>query len=132
MAENPVVPAETVGTSSEGEVTTASDVLDRIWSGIPDEMPVSVTPDDIERQRSLGWPDFHPETYCHRCGGKNVRSWFVESDRFYAAVEALGLNVGAIVCPGCFVVGHELATSLGCTWRLVPDTHFRPIEDVER
>lgn len=83
----------------------------------------------IADQRARGWPDMHPEDFCHRCGGRNVRSWFAPSDRWNAAVAALGLAVGAILCPGCFVLGHERATGLSCTWTLVPDTHFRPIED---
>ena len=36
-------------------------------------------------QRAAGWPDWHPEDYCHRCGGRNA-SWHVDSDRFNAAM----------------------------------------------
>lgn len=86
---------------------------------------VSVSPEAIEEQRAKGWPDFHPETFCHRCGGKNVRSWSVDSDRFNAAVTALGLNSGAILCPGCFVLGHEMASGMHCSWTLTPATPFR-------
>jgi hypothetical protein len=28
----------------------------------------SKDPAEIAAQRNLGWPDFHPEDYCHRCG----------------------------------------------------------------
>lgn len=92
---------------------------------------LAVTPDEIRRQRDAGWPDLHPERFCHRCGGINVRSWFVDSDRYNVAVAALGLTYTAILCPGCFVVGHELATGMACTWKLTPDptTPFRHIED---
>jgi hypothetical protein len=62
----------------------------------------------------------HPEDTCQRCGGNNIWSWSVDSDRFNAAMEALGLDSGAIVCPVCFVDGHELATGLRVTWRLEP------------
>lgn len=94
-------------------------------------LPLWVDPEAIKLQRERGWPDFHPETFCHRCGGKNVRSWSVESDRFNAAVAALGLNSVSIICPGCFVLGHEKATGMHCSWRLVPDpmTPFRHNED---
>ena len=30
--------------------------------------PTSKTSDEINAQRDAGWPDFHPEDYCHRCG----------------------------------------------------------------
>ena len=89
-----------------------------------------VHPEVIKEQRSLGWPHFHPETFCHRCGGMNVRSWWVDSDRFNAAVGALGLAYTAILCPGCFVLGHELATGMCCTWTLVPGTPFRHVDEV--
>ncbi len=33
--------------------------------------PTSKTSDEINAQRDAGWPDFHPEDYCHRCGRPN-------------------------------------------------------------
>ncbi len=92
------------------------------------EFRLSVHPDDIKEQRKLGWVDFHPETFCHRCGGKNVSSWFVDSDCFNVAVRALGLTITTILCPGCFVFGHELATGVRCTWELNPFSPFIPDE----
>ncbi len=92
------------------------------------EFRLSVHPDEIKEQRKLGWAEFHPETFCHRCGGKNVRSWFVAHEYFNSAVEALGLTSAAIICPGCFVVGHELTSGLWCTWELVPYSPFKPEE----
>lgn len=79
---------------------------------------MSVTLDEIDRQRELGWPDFHPEDYCHRCGGRNL-SWFVESDLFNTAYPGRHPYNG-IVCPGCFVEAHERATGLTTTWELRP------------
>lgn len=64
------------------------------------------------------------ESPCDRCGGNNP-SWFVESDRFNMAVEALGLTKAVIICPGCFVEGHELATGMTASWTLVPASPFR-------
>jgi len=32
---------------------------------------------DIAAQRGSGWPNFHPEDFCHRCGCQNV-SWYIE------------------------------------------------------
>lgn len=70
--------------------------------------------------------DEHPETTCDRCGGPNLPSWWVDSDRFNAAMEAIGLHRGVIVCPQCFVEGHEKATGMTTSWELRPSTPFRP------
>lgn len=86
----------------------------------------------IDAQRKLGWPDFGPEKYCHRCGGVNVPSWFVDSDRFNAALGPYAAQkYNGIVCPGCFVELHEIATGLTTTWTLTPwsQVNFRPIDD---
>jgi hypothetical protein len=78
-------------------------------------------------QRAAGWPDWHPEDYCHRCGGLNP-SWCVDSDRFNAAMgKPAEHRWNGIVCPGCFVELHEAATGLTASWRLVPDPPFRHI-----
>jgi hypothetical protein len=66
----------------------------------------------------------HPEDDCQRCGGNNP-TWSVASDRWNLAVEALGLTSIAMLCPGCFVAGHQLATGMRCAWDLVPATPFR-------
>lgn len=96
------------------------------------ELPLSVTIAEIDEQRRLGWPDFHPEAFCHRCGGKNVPSWFVDSDRFNMALGPPAEHeYNGIVCPGCFVELHERATGMRTTWKLVPDptTPFRWRDD---
>ena len=85
----------------------------------------SVTIEEIDEQRRKGWVDFHPEDYCHRCGGRNP-SWSVDSDRFNAAFGPPSEHpYQGIVCPGCFVEAHEAATGLTCSWELVPATPFR-------
>lgn len=94
-----------------------------------DEALARVSPAEIDQQRDQGWPDFHPEDYCHRCGAPNP-SWSVDALRFNAAMgpsESHGWE--GIVCIGCFVQLHEAATGLTCTWRLVPDTPFRPKDE---
>lgn len=94
----------------------------------PVDNPPSVTLEQIAEQRAKGWPDFHPEDYCHRCGGRNC-SWFVDSDRFNAAMGPFGEHRwNGIVCTGCFVALHAEATGLTATWELVPATQFRPKE----
>lgn len=85
------------------------------------DVPRAIDPVEITRQRELGWPDFHPETYCHRCGGVNVPSWHVDPDLFAMAFPD---TAHLIVCPGCFVVAHQQATGLMSSWKLVPDTPF--------
>lgn len=56
----------------------------------------SVHREEIARQRLLGWPDFHPEAYCHKCGHRNIRAWFSPE-----WVQLTGTNSG-ILCPACF------------------------------
>lgn len=90
------------------------------------DLPLRVSPEEIDAQREMGWPDFHPEDFCHRCGAPNP-SWAVDSDRFNAAM-GQEYQWGGIVCVGCFVRLHEEATGLRCSWRLVPKTNFRHIE----
>ncbi len=120
--------------------TTLGEQLRRVVNGISEGTDgvchpdlgisrASVTLAEIDAQRAEGWPDFHPEDYCHRCGGRNVGSWFVDSDRFDAAFGSPSEHpYQGIVCPGCFVEAHEQATGLRCTWKLEPATPFRPVE----
>jgi hypothetical protein len=87
--------------------------------------PVHVPLEAIDLQRSLGWPDFHPEDYCHRCGAPNP-SWSVDGDRFVAAMGPPDEHQwNGIICVGCFVRLHEDATGLTCSWELRPATPFR-------
>lgn len=82
----------------------------------------SVSLSEIDEQRELGWPDFHPEDYCHKCGNRNIPSWYVDSDRFNLAFgPAAEHPYNGIVCPPCFVLAHEEATGLKATWKLVPE-----------
>lgn len=53
-------------------------------------------PDSIAAQRESGWPDFHPEDYCHRCGRRNIVSWFAPE-----WLDLQGESAG-ILCPVCF------------------------------
>ena len=64
-----------------------------------------MTPEEIVRQRSLGWPDFHPEDYCHRCGRPNCL-WHAPE---WPAI--VGSHAG-ILCPVCFA---DLVPR--CTWK---------------
>jgi hypothetical protein len=71
------------------------------------------------------------EDTCQRCGGNNIWSWNVPSDRFNVAMKALGLTSAAMVCVTCFVDGHELATGMRTVWTLQPDGAFWHIGNVE-
>lgn len=80
-----------------------------------------VDPDEIKRQRTLGWPDFHPEDYCHICGCENP-SWFAESETWRTATAAWAKETGreGICCPTCFVRMYVEATGKDPIWRLAP------------
>ncbi len=70
-------------------------------------------PSEIVRQREAGWPDFHPEDFCHRCGRRNI-CWHVDSDLWNAVVD----NRPDILCPTCFVADYERKTGERPAWRL--------------
>jgi hypothetical protein len=76
---------------------------------------LSVHPDEIKDQREKGWPDFHPETFCHRCGQRNVWSWFADSDE-WNKVDPTHLS---ILCPQCFTEGWAKVTGMKVSWHLV-------------
>ncbi len=71
------------------------------------------------------------EDWCQRCGAANPWSWHVDSDRFNAAMKALDLTSIAIVCPTCFIDGHEMATGMRTVWTLHPDGPFWHIGNIE-
>lgn len=62
----------------------------------------AVLPEEIVRQRALGWPDFHPEDFCHRCGRRNP-VWSADQDDWETATEGRPRGVVDILCPSCFV-----------------------------
>jgi len=66
-----------------------------------------VTLAEIDAQREKGWPDFHPEDYCHRCGGRNVYSWHAPDDVWNTVVAGRWQE---IICPQCFT---DLAREAG-------------------
>lgn len=76
---------------------------------------------DFDRQRALGWPDFHPEDYCHKCGAANP-SWYAERDAWEVATKEWAKETGreGICCPGCFAEMHEEATGFVSVLRIEP------------
>jgi hypothetical protein len=78
----------------------------------------AVTPDTIVAQRAAGWPDFHPEDFCHRCGRRNP-CW--SASRAAWAVARGDDHGGGIVCPSCFIELHEAATGAKVNWGLTVD-----------
>lgn len=56
-----------------------------------------IDPAAIAKHREAGWPEFHPETYCHRCGAVNAQSWTAPSELFNLAADTV-----EIICPPCF------------------------------
>lgn len=95
----------------------------------------AVTLDEIKEQREKGWPDWHPEDYCHRCGRPN-ETWFVASPFWNAALIEQETPSG-IVCPTCFVTAFEQQTGATMAWELRPDPltmhHLpEPLREAER
>jgi hypothetical protein len=84
-----------------------------------------IDPSAIEEQRQVGWTDFHPETYCHRCGSRNVWAWYVDSELW----NDLGIEAhtpSGIICPQCFTELWEQAHPGSCpVWELRLDSWAR-------
>lgn len=77
---------------------------------------LGVALDEIDRQRSLGWPDFHPEDFCHRCGHPNTRSWFTARETWEEA--KINGRWNEIICPSCFSELWERAIGRHATFEL--------------
>lgn len=74
--------------------------------------PLFVSPDFILAQREAGWPDIHPEDYCHKCGVRNT-SWFARREQWLCATAAWAEQTGreGICCIACFAEMFTEATS---------------------
>lgn len=88
----------------------------------------NVTPEYIKNQRESGWPDIHPEDFCHRCGNRNPK-WYVDQVVWDEVTEAWAAETGreGICCPTCFIEMSETVGLVG-SWKLVPGVHVRRIE----
>lgn len=87
---------------------------------------VSVTIDEIEEQRAKGWPDFHPEHFCHRCGGRNV-TWWIDSTAWNPIMRPEGPEArwrwNEIICIACYVELFDIQFPLtGFRLDIDPDT----------
>jgi len=84
---------------------------------------LSVDTADIAAQRSSGWPDFHPEDFCHRCGHQNT-SWRIDSDAWNPVMRGGDADGWGrwqeIICIPCFI---ELAEEHhgARVWRVARD-----------
>lgn len=88
----------------------------------------SVLRHEIDDQRARGWPDFHPEDYCHRCGQRNVHAWHIDSDVWNSVVGgAVDAEWQGIMCPQCFTELYE-AKHGSQAWELRLDR--RPAADL--
>lgn len=75
---------------------------------------------DFDHQRANGWPDFHPEDFCHRCGRPNI-VWHADSEVWNSVMRSSGHEApwlwNEIICPCCFAELAE-ACGRGRSWRL--------------
>lgn len=66
---------------------------------VPVRAVVRIDPAEIARQRAAGWPDFHPEDFCHKCG-RRFHYWFSPEFNEVRADDPLDLS---IICANCFL-----------------------------
>lgn len=62
------------------------------------------TPGEIAAQKAHGWPEWHPEDYCHRCGQRNP-PWVID-----AHLWTVGAGLYDILCITCWVDAYQAAT----------------------
>lgn len=81
-----------------------------------------VSPVWITEQRAAGWPDMHPEDFCHRCGAANPM-WVTTREAWLTATTAWAAETGreGICCPRCFIDMYEAATGQCAIWQLAID-----------
>lgn len=69
-------------------------------------MSERVSLDELDAQRAKGWPDFHPEDYCHRCGNAS-ESWATPAEVWDPVMRGGDHNGWGrwqeIICIPCFV-----------------------------
>ena len=58
----------------------------------------------------------HPEDFCQRCGGKNIKPWFAPSEVWN---DVVGEREG-ILCPQCFVELAQASGKYTGAWELRP------------
>lgn len=77
-----------------------------------------VDPEWIKEQRKLGWPDMHPEDYCHRCGVK-IPMWCTDRDTWLAATSEWAAETGkeGICCFDCLT---DMMPGKPPIWWIVP------------
>lgn len=74
---------------------------------------LNVAEAEVERLQKLEGTDDHPEHRCDRCGGRNIESWYADSDVWNRVAGDF-----SILCPICF---SALAADTGIAptaWRL--------------
>ena len=74
----------------------------------------SVAPAEIVRQRLLGWPDFHPEDFCHICGHRNP-VWSAPAGDWSTVID----GHGGIFCPSCWATLYEAEVGRPMLWWFV-------------
>lgn len=100
----------------------------------PQSPPIRITQALLNEQRTLGWPDWHPEDYCHRCFETNV-SWYVDTPEWTDVMRG-GDPDGwgrwqEIICIPCFIALADAHYGNGQAWTMARDRssyHLKRIE----
>lgn len=86
-------------------------------------------PEWIKQQREAGWPDMHPEDFCHKCGTRNMSWATVTREDWLTATAAWAAETGreGICCPQCFAEMYDERTGRKACWILTRDGASIPI-----
>jgi hypothetical protein len=78
-----------------------------------------VCPSYILSQRALGWPDMHPEDYCHLCGVA-FEHWITDRETWLLGTSAWAAETGreGICCVTCFTEMYKATTGESPCWKV--------------
>ncbi|MBC7594512.1 MAG: hypothetical protein H7288_11340 [Kineosporiaceae bacterium] len=84
--------------------------------------PDARDPEWIVQQRIAGWPDMHPEDFCHRCGTRNMLWAAATREVWLAGTSKWAAETGreGICCPRCFADMHADQTGHSTIWIFSP------------
>ncbi|TFB96544.1 MULTISPECIES: hypothetical protein [unclassified Cryobacterium] len=90
--------------------------------------PDARDPEWIVQQRIAGWPEMHPEDFCHRCGTRNMLWAAATREVWLAGTSKWAAETGreGICCPRCFADMHADQTGHSTTWMFSPHVATPP------
>lgn len=105
-----------------------------VYKYLPEHVRTHVDPDYIKEQRVLGWPDIHPEDYCHICGQAN-EIWYIDHNVWHIVTADWQTETGreGICCMSCFcdIMKEKAGQQVAVELRIDAEYLFRKLPHME-